>query len=225
MAYYVYLISTFDSNFVKIGVTCDITTRLRQLQSGNPHRLVPVRLIKLETEEDARTLEALFHHRYKEYRRAGEWFAIAPGDILSDINFALSLVEFIHTQQIYDLTVSGEYKASVPYANFSVTRLTQYYHAESSLTLEELIREGTQMQRAYLPLSVKHKTVDPTPVQDFAIPKNAETIKEMRRGVANTLDGAAQMLRVLGQEEIAASLLEQRAKIYAQDTPEDGNPE
>lgn len=88
---FLYIIAQERSNFIKIGVTADIDARLAQLQTGNPQRLVIVRLFLLKDLTAAVRLEQLFHQRYQQLRVQGEWFRVSPMDLLSDINFALQL--------------------------------------------------------------------------------------------------------------------------------------
>lgn len=108
--YYVYFVAQAESNFVKIGATSDVGARLRQLQTGNPQRLIILRTIEFKFAEDARDFEALLHERYRRlgYGAYGEWFALSPADILSDINFALELGRRIVISVIRDFPASLE---------------------------------------------------------------------------------------------------------------------
>lgn len=72
--YYVYLIS--DGKYIKIGITKDLQTRLRELQVANPNQLELICAIPLKSEKDARDLEERLHHEYDEFYIRGEWFDI-----------------------------------------------------------------------------------------------------------------------------------------------------
>ena len=57
--------------FVKIGITADIESRLRTLESSNPHALKVVALLA-----GGRALERALHKRFADYRHRDEWFRI-----------------------------------------------------------------------------------------------------------------------------------------------------
>jgi hypothetical protein len=60
----------------KIGFTTgDPMSRMKSLQTGNPHRLEMVGAV-----EGERFLEELAHLRFERYRAAGEWFNVNPLD-------------------------------------------------------------------------------------------------------------------------------------------------
>ena len=70
---------------MKIGRATDIRRRLGQLQTGNPKQLALVGW--LEAADDART-EKVLHRKYAGANVGGEWFALQPADILSDLQAA-----------------------------------------------------------------------------------------------------------------------------------------
>lgn len=68
----VYFVQSGLSGPVKIGVTEDLPSRLKSLQTASPY---PVRLIAY-AEGDHR-LESAYHRRFAAHRLAGEWFGLA----------------------------------------------------------------------------------------------------------------------------------------------------
>lgn len=70
---------------MKIGRATDIRRRIGQLQTGNPKQLALVGWI--EAADDART-EKLLYRKYAVANVGGEWFALQPADILSDLQAA-----------------------------------------------------------------------------------------------------------------------------------------
>ena len=91
--YYIYFVAQAEADYIKIGITADVKIRLKQLQTGNPQRLVVLRVITSPSLKNARAIEALIHERYDsmKYRAQGEWFAINPARLIHDINFAVEL--------------------------------------------------------------------------------------------------------------------------------------
>jgi len=67
---------------VKIGMAAKPSSRLRALQGGCPDRLNVIALIR---SDNAASLEAELHLRFREIRRHGEWFA--PADELMDFAY------------------------------------------------------------------------------------------------------------------------------------------
>ena len=65
----VYFIRAGQSKAVKIGWTADLRVRLSGLQTGNDK---PLRVL-LALRGD-REVEAGIHHRFRRWRRSGEWF-------------------------------------------------------------------------------------------------------------------------------------------------------
>lgn len=68
---YVYLIEA--NRLYKIGRTKDINKRMKQLQTGNPHAII---LIKLYETENSIKLEAYIHQTLKDQNIRNEWFRL-----------------------------------------------------------------------------------------------------------------------------------------------------
>lgn len=69
---YVYFISDACGH-IKIGVTCDITKRLHQLQTSSPSKLQLVAYIYDEN-RNARDIERFLHYKFCNCNTSGEWF-------------------------------------------------------------------------------------------------------------------------------------------------------
>lgn len=68
---YVYVIGNLNANICKIGFSINPKERIKGVQTGCPHVLQ----ILLLFEADKYT-ETRLHHKYKKYKRTGEWFNI-----------------------------------------------------------------------------------------------------------------------------------------------------
>lgn len=73
---YVYLIQS--NEFFKIGITYDVSSRLSQLQTGNPNALVVKSCYEFS---NAQAVEAVLHQKFASVRKHGEWFRLADKDI------------------------------------------------------------------------------------------------------------------------------------------------
>lgn len=69
---WVYFIA--GAGLVKIGRTCDLDLRLRDIQTTSPVVLTLMLVV-----EGARDVEKTFHVMFDPYRRHGEWFALPVG--------------------------------------------------------------------------------------------------------------------------------------------------
>ncbi|MFB7781905.1 GIY-YIG nuclease family protein [Streptomyces vinaceus] len=82
-----YLVGMEGSALTKIGQTTGtLKSRLAQLQTGQPARLLPL----LDVEGD---YEAALHARFSDYRVRGEWFDLTPlGDPAAAVSDALAVL-------------------------------------------------------------------------------------------------------------------------------------
>lgn len=95
---FVYIIAFAQAT--KIGISENPQSRLREIQTSNPHEL---RLVKTYASHDraaAIWVEKLLHQRYEEFRLAGEWFNIHADIVIKDIEWALNLVAGIASEEI-----------------------------------------------------------------------------------------------------------------------------
>ena len=78
---HVYLMTTEDGLYVKIGISVDPLKRLSGVQTGCPCR---VTLFKVIPSKKARILEGYLHRVLKDFNTVGEWF---DASILSIVNW------------------------------------------------------------------------------------------------------------------------------------------
>jgi len=64
-----------DGEFIKIGVTSNMKSRLVRIQSGNPRK---VKVIYSSQVKNAQKIEHKTHKHFHEKRLMGEWFDLAP---------------------------------------------------------------------------------------------------------------------------------------------------
>jgi hypothetical protein len=76
---YVYIIK--QSEFYKIGRTCNLEMRRAALQCSTPTKIDLIAYV--ETDELC-ALEKILHKKYKKYNSSGEWFLL-PQDVLIEI--------------------------------------------------------------------------------------------------------------------------------------------
>lgn len=77
---YVYFIQAEQGGPIKIGRAWDPEKRIREVQCGNPYRLV---LRHAEKTDDPSDLENRLHRWFAEYRMEGEWFQAHP--VIADL--------------------------------------------------------------------------------------------------------------------------------------------
>lgn len=69
----VYFIGTADGP-VKIGMTCDVRRRLKELRTERAERLAVLALVK----DGGSFAEMRYHSRFAPYRLSGEWYQRCP---------------------------------------------------------------------------------------------------------------------------------------------------
>ena len=102
---WVYIIS--DGIDIKIGKANNPIRRISELQTGNKNELSILRLIEVENEQDAYSIESTLHKMYSQYRLKNEWFR---GEIFVDIQkysdeelYFISTSKPTNTQEIIDM--------------------------------------------------------------------------------------------------------------------------
>ena len=78
---FVYLIGCHD--FVKVGITDDLTIRLSSLQVGCPYEL---KLITSWLVSQSGESERRLHALWKRYEVRGEWFMLPAGELAAAMN-------------------------------------------------------------------------------------------------------------------------------------------
>ena len=100
--------------FYKIGVTTDtVDKRIRQLQTGNPFRIVPHRTLALE---GAEFVERHLHRLYSANRRMLEWFTLTPGELEEVIEEAEDFAEGVSDLivEVRELDATHSTRAMMP---------------------------------------------------------------------------------------------------------------
>lgn len=78
----IYVIQTSDKKYLKVGVAGCCLSRLKQLQTGNPQKLLIITTYEYESSEQAFKMEKIIHKKLKSKRLTGEWFNnVTPRDI------------------------------------------------------------------------------------------------------------------------------------------------
>lgn len=70
-----------DGEYVKVGITKSLPSRLHQLQIANPKKLTVMFVANAETREDARTIESMIHEEFAIFHSHGEWFGVTEDEI------------------------------------------------------------------------------------------------------------------------------------------------
>lgn len=68
---YVYIIGNVGNRLYKIGISNDVSKRLRALQTGSPYALTVIEACQCE---DPRSVERKLHGICSSFRLQGEWF-------------------------------------------------------------------------------------------------------------------------------------------------------
>ena len=102
----VYLVRS--NGLYKIGRTNDFPKRLKQMQTGNPYVIEPIRIYKTEHSAE---LESFLHNRLQQYHFRGEWF---QSIIIDDVTRLVE--EFEKTKEVYErhkLSVIDPYESNL----------------------------------------------------------------------------------------------------------------
>lgn len=70
---FVYFVKAIDSGFVKVGMTSNIKSRMKSLQSASPHKL---KLIGYISSKDYADIELTAHDYFRKKLIIGEWYEI-----------------------------------------------------------------------------------------------------------------------------------------------------
>ena len=84
MENYVYFME--DGEYIKIGVSTDPTSRLRQIQTGNPRPIGVWLAWGYCSAKNAFQTEAWLHARFADKQTIGEWFKLDKADRANIIN-------------------------------------------------------------------------------------------------------------------------------------------
>lgn len=87
MSSYIYIIGS-DNPPYKIGISKNPELRLKNIQTGHPHKL---QILELRETDSKRTklLESVIHKHLNNYRMTGEWFDIPLEKAILHVDYAL----------------------------------------------------------------------------------------------------------------------------------------
>ena len=72
-----YLYGISDGGMIKLGMSCNPTARIKELQTSNPNELNIIwKYYTGKCVKTARSLEKKLHRRCKKYKERGEWFSM-----------------------------------------------------------------------------------------------------------------------------------------------------
>lgn len=85
---YVYIVKagTKARSPIKVGVTDNVHSRIKQLQTGNPSEIVLVMHFECNSREHAFNLEKTIHEILKGQRLFGEWFSVSKTKLMKMLN-------------------------------------------------------------------------------------------------------------------------------------------
>ena len=72
--YYLYIIKTIDNKFIKIGISKEPNSRLKQLSTGSPVSLKILAISSFKNKFTAKVIESHLHEKFSSSRTNGEWF-------------------------------------------------------------------------------------------------------------------------------------------------------
>lgn len=104
----VYVICEAESNWerppVKVGMATNPHSRLAQLQTGSPRRLMVLHWFPCPHKDIAREVERTFHELHADVRLEGEWFDLKPYDAVGRVGHVIMQL----VQQIYPEMTKAE---------------------------------------------------------------------------------------------------------------------
>lgn len=82
MEHYVYVVATIRDGKhaapIKIGITANMKSRLRALQTGSPYPVDVAFAVPVENTVMAVQIERMLHKTFSRFRMHGEWFDLLP---------------------------------------------------------------------------------------------------------------------------------------------------
>lgn len=85
---YVYLIRCSENNFYKIGISKNVETRLKQIQTTSPDKVFIVYKYKSIY---ASKIEKALHNFFKSYHKNNEWFELSLAEELKFLDMCNSI--------------------------------------------------------------------------------------------------------------------------------------
>jgi hypothetical protein len=106
--------------YIKIGLSGDVGSRLKALQTSTPY---PLTLLNKIIVINAMQVEAYLHGYFADYRRSGEWFALTARDI--------SWVSTVTGFEVYEMMENGDVNEEKPQTEPDI-------HVEQPVVTEDL---------------------------------------------------------------------------------------
>lgn len=89
---YLYVVGR-EEGPVKVGISTNVLSRMRALQTGCPFKLELLAMFRFDTREDAASQESFFHECYADVRTSGEWFRIEADLAIEGVDGNISMRE------------------------------------------------------------------------------------------------------------------------------------
>lgn len=122
--------------FYKIGITKNtIESRIKQLQTGNPHVIEIAYKVEDMAEEHVQYYENALHQFFKDLRLTGEWFKLTDKDVISTI----AIMDFIKLAPSF--TKSHNPKIDIDKINEKMKELDYYQEKTHILEYEKMCLE------------------------------------------------------------------------------------
>ena len=77
----VYVVQESAKNYVKIGVSGNMPSRISSIRTGNPHNVRVICFVQFDKNRTAKIVESQLHVEYQSKRVLGEWFALNESEI------------------------------------------------------------------------------------------------------------------------------------------------
>lgn len=78
-----------DSGLYKIGETKNLKNRIKQLQTGNPNKLVVIDKFRCI---NRKIFEKILHKKYESNKKLGEWFEFTDDELVACITFTKDII-------------------------------------------------------------------------------------------------------------------------------------
>lgn len=88
------------SGAVKIGITSNVDTRLKELQTGNHEQLSVLYKLEVANRTIATAIESLLHDRYARHALRGEWFSVDADRLVEDIRFVSAFAKLVRSASV-----------------------------------------------------------------------------------------------------------------------------
>ena len=98
---YIYVIGS-ENGPCKVGITNSLTSRLRSIQTGSPHRLKLLYAHPCSDRDEAKAHEKMFHECHQECRLEGEWFNLDAELAIEGVEDCFQIDEWHRNKEIFE---------------------------------------------------------------------------------------------------------------------------